>query len=253
LRPIFICAIVQVDAGWSSPVARQAHNLKVTGSNPVPATSFIQRFVAFPFSNWLSLHGKGMQLKRLIEFILALILVVPVAIVSLILMLIIRIETPGFPMVFQKRVGKNERIFTCFKLRTFVVGSEVVAIHEAAANQITRVGQIIRPLHFDELPQIFNVLTGAMSFVGYRPCLPFMNDVIEARRALGVYKIRPGITGIAQVEGVDMRYPVELARLDALYVPHRSWLLDLRLCASTLLPSLWQRWRLQYVTNDNLN
>ena len=191
------------------------------------------------------------MLKRPIEFTLALILILPVSLISLFLMLWIRLETPGFPLIFQKRVGRNERIITCLKLRAFVVGSEVVATHEAVANQITWVGRIIRPLHLDELPQVFNVLIGDMSFVGYRPCLPFMADVIEARRELKVHRIRPGITGIAQLEGIDMRYPVEVARLDALYIKHQSWLLNCRICAATLLPSLWLRWRREYVVTAN--
>jgi O-antigen biosynthesis protein WbqP len=188
-----------------------------------------------------------MYLKRFIEFILALILIVPAILACLFLMLWIRLETPGFPLVFQKRTGRDERIFTCLKLRTFVVGSEVVATHEALSNQITPTGRIIRPLHLDELPQIWNVLTGDMSFTGPRPCLPFMTDVIEARRGRGVNALRPGITGIAQLEGIDMRTPDELARLDALYIQHASLMLDCRICLGTVFPSLWRRWRSQYV------
>ena len=239
------CTIVQVDAGWSSPVARQAHNLKVTGSNPVPATKFLSLLCepgSFPLFLWFL-----MPHQRLLQVFAALIFITPAAILSFLLMLIIRADTPGFPLVFQKRIGRNERTFTCLKLRTFVVGSEVVATHEAASNQITRIGRIIRPLHLDELPQIWNVLTGDMNFVGPRPCLPFMSAVIERRRALGVNALRPGITGIAQLEGVDMRYPDALARLDAQYIKHQSLLLDLRICAATLLPRLWVCWRHQYV------
>jgi O-antigen biosynthesis protein WbqP len=192
------------------------------------------------------------MLKRLVEFIVALILILPVFFVSLFLMLWIRLETPGFPLVFQKRVGRNERIFTCLKLRTFEVGSEVVATHEAQANKITPTGRILRPLHLDELPQIWNVLTGDMSFVGPRPCLPFMSDVIEARRAENVQNLRPGITGIAQLEGVDMRYPEKLAKLDAILSENHSLLLDMRVCLATVLPSLWQRWRTLYIPSHLL-
>ena len=188
-----------------------------------------------------------MPLNRAVEFVLALIMIVPVIAMSLVLMALIRLDTPGFPLVFQKRVGRDERVFTCLKLRTFIIGSEIVATHEAQSNQITPLGRWLRPLHLDELPQIFNVLTGDMSFVGPRPCLPFMSDVIEARRRLNVQTSRPGITGIAQLEGVDMRSPDQLARLDALYITHQSLLLDLRICAATLFPRLWQRWRAHYV------
>jgi O-antigen biosynthesis protein WbqP len=188
-----------------------------------------------------------MILKRLFDFTLALVLIVPALFVSLFLMLWIVLESPGFPLVFQGRVGQHERLFTCLKLRTFMVGSEIVATHEALSNQITRVGRIIRPLHLDELPQIWNVLTGDMSFTGPRPCLPFMMDVIEARRVHNVNALRPGITGIAQLERVDMREPEELAKLDALYIQHTSPLLDIQICLGTIFPSLWQRWRGKYV------
>ena len=106
-----------------------------------------------------------MPLNRAVEFILALIMIVPVIAVSLVLMALIRFDTPGLPLVFQKRVGRDERVFTCLKLRTFIIGSEIVATHEAQSNQITPLGRWLRPLHLDELPQIFNVLTGDMSFV----------------------------------------------------------------------------------------
>ena len=188
-----------------------------------------------------------MSLKRAVEFILALIMIVPVAVVSLVLMVLIRLDTPGFPLVFQKRVGRDERIFTCLKLRTFIIGSEIVATHEAQSHQITALGRFLRPLHLDELPQIFNVLVGDMSFVGPRPCLPFMTDVIEARRGVNVHTLRPGITGMAQLEGVDMRSPDQLAQMDALYAQQQSLTLELHICAATLYPPLWQRWRARYV------
>ena len=168
-------------------------------------------------------------------------------------MFIISLETRGFPVIFQKRIGRNEVSFTCIKLRTFIVGSEIVATHEALSNQMTQVGRIIRPLHLDELPQVWNVLTGDMSFVGYRPCLPFMEDVINARNALNVHQFRPGITGIAQLERVDMRFPEKLARLDALYIQHKSLMLDLQIGVSTVFPLLWQRWRHHYLSADLLN
>jgi O-antigen biosynthesis protein WbqP len=189
-----------------------------------------------------------MVLKRLIEFVLALIVLLPVFCVCLLLMVWIRFETPGFPLVLQKRVGRNGCVFTCLKLRTFALGSDVVATHEAFPHQITGAGRVIRPLHLDELPQIWNVLTGDMSFVGPRPCLPSMTEVIEARRAHHVLAQRPGITGLAQIEGADMREPDHLAQLDALYIQKWSFVLDLKICLATLVPALWPRWRARYVT-----
>ena len=85
--------------------------------------------------------GSFMFLNRAVEFVIALIMIVPVIAVSLVLMALIRFDTPGLPLVFQKRVGRNERVFTCLKLRTFVIGSEIVATHEAQSNQITALGR----------------------------------------------------------------------------------------------------------------
>jgi len=99
---------------------------------------------------------------------------------------------------------------------------------------VTPLGRWLRRLKLDELPQLWNVLRGDMSLVGPRPCLPSQTELIAERRARGVYALRPGITGVAQVAGVDMSDPPRLAALDATYLATVSAAADLRLLLATV-------------------
>ena len=127
---------------------------------------------------------------------------------------LIALESRGNPIFAQPRVGRGERVFVCYKLRTMKSGSASVGTHEISSAQVTRVGLHLRRLKIDELPQLFNVVRGDMSLVGPRPCLPNQDEVIAARRAQDVFSVRPGITGAAQLAGIDMSMPVELALKD---------------------------------------
>jgi O-antigen biosynthesis protein WbqP len=99
---------------------------------------------------------------------------------------------------------------------------------------VTWLGNYLRRFKLDELPQLFNVLMGDMSLVGPRPCLPSQAELVEARRRLGVFAVRPGITGLAQVNGVDMSNAARLAELDARYVRTQGFGGDLKLIWATL-------------------
>jgi O-antigen biosynthesis protein WbqP len=99
---------------------------------------------------------------------------------------------------------------------------------------VTALGEHLRRFKIDELPQLWNVLIGDMSLVGPRPCLPSQIELVEARRRLGVLEMRPGITGLAQVSGVDMSDPNRLAEIDARYVRTQSLLGDFGLIWATL-------------------
>lgn len=124
---------------------------------------------------------------------------------------LIRLDSPGPALFRQERVGRGEKVFTCYKLRTMAQGTQVAGTHEIAASSVTRLGRWLRRLKVDELPQLWNVLKGEMSLVGPRPCLPSQTELIEERRVRHVYEVRPGITGRAQVIGLDMSMPRELA------------------------------------------
>lgn len=146
----------------------------------------------------------------------------------------IKLDSPGPVLFSQNRVGRKERIFRCHKFRSMHVAAPERPTHESLPCDITRVGRFLRRTKLDELPQLFNVLVGDMSLVGPRPCLPTQTILIAARRRFGVNAMRPGITGLAQVNGVDMSEPERLASIDAVYVSDPSILTDLRLILASL-------------------
>lgn len=121
----------------------------------------------------------------------------------------------GSPLFRQRRVGRNRRSFVLLKFRTMRPGAPSVASHLADAAAITTLGRFLRRSKIDELPQLWNVLKGEMSLVGPRPCLFDQQELIEERARRGVYNARPGITGLAQVRGIDMSAPALLAETDA--------------------------------------
>jgi O-antigen biosynthesis protein WbqP len=154
--------------------------------------------------------------------------------VLLIFIIAIRFQNPGSAIFAQVRVGKQGRLFTCYKLRTMYSGTQNVPTHQVGASSVTPLGKQLRRFKIDELPQLLNVVIGDMSLVGPRPCLPSQTDLVEARRKLGVLEVLPGITGLAQVSGVDMSDALRLAEIDAQYVRTRSFLGDFKLIFATL-------------------
>jgi O-antigen biosynthesis protein WbqP len=133
----------------------------------------------------------------------------------LLLMALIGLFDTGSPIFLQQRVGRHQRPFTLVKFRTMRVGTASVASHLADGSAITPFGRFLRRTKLDELPQLWNVLMGEMSLVGPRPCLFNQTELIAARSARGVFDVRPGITGLAQVNGVDMSTPELLAKMDS--------------------------------------
>jgi lipopolysaccharide/colanic/teichoic acid biosynthesis glycosyltransferase len=119
------------------------------------------------------------------------------------------------PLFMQKRVGRHQRPFVLLKLRTMRVGTASVASHLASSSAITPLGALLRRTKLDELPQLWNVLLGDMSLVGPRPGLFNQTELTAARSAQCVFAARPGITGLAQVNGIDMSTPELLAKTDA--------------------------------------
>lgn len=121
----------------------------------------------------------------------------------------------GSPFFFQKRVGRGQDKFMIIKFRTMKLGTNSVATHLVDNSQITAVGCVLRKFKIDELPQLWNVFVGEMSFVGPRPCLESQDEVIKERIRYRVFLSRPGITGLAQIQGIDMSKPSEIAKVDA--------------------------------------
>lgn len=132
----------------------------------------------------------------------------------LLLLIVLGLLDTGSPFFRQTRVGRHQRPFTLWKFRTMRPGTASVATHLADASSITPLGGVLRRTKLDELPQLWNVLSGDMSLVGPRPCLFSQENLIAARAARGVFDARPGITGLAQVNGIDMSTPELLAQTD---------------------------------------
>lgn len=172
-------------------------------------------------------------MKRLFDILIALLLVVPVSIVVAVCVVLIRLDSEGSPIFAQTRVGRGQRQFTLYKLRTMKLGTLSRGSHEVSSAQITRIGHVMRKVKLDELPQIWNVFVGQMSFVGPRPCLPNQTELMAEREKRGVFDVRPGVTGPAQLAGIDMSTPERLAQADADYVANRSFLGDLNLLVIT--------------------
>ena len=121
----------------------------------------------------------------------------------------------GSPLFLQHRLGRNKKPFLMFKFRTMRIGILSQASHLADRGSITPLGRFLRKHKLDEIPQLFNVLIGDMSLVGPRPGLANHAELTKARDSTGVFRVRPGITGLSQINGVDMSSPDKLAEMDA--------------------------------------
>lgn len=146
---------------------------------------------------------------------------------------LIRLQSPGPGIFAQNRVGRNGAIFTCYKFRTMHVGTVEAATNHVSANAVTALGRTLRRTKLDELPQIWNILRNEIGLIGPRPCLPVQKELIEARRQRNVLRLKPGISGLAQVNDIDMSDPQKLARWDARYMALQSLLLDLKIALAT--------------------
>lgn len=142
---------------------------------------------------------------------LGLILVSPV----ILLILLLGLLDTGRPIFCQERLGCHQVPFILFKFRTMDPNTPYVATHLVKSNAVTPFGHFLRRTKLDELPQLWNVLKGDMSLVGPRPGLSNQHDLTAARAKFGVFAARPGITGLAQVNGIDMSTPELLAQTDA--------------------------------------
>ena len=133
----------------------------------------------------------------------------------LLVLCVIGLFDTGSPVFRQERVGRYKKPFTLVKFRTMSVDTASVASHLASSSSITKFGHFLRRTKLDELPQLWNVLKGEMSLVGPRPCLFNQEELIQQRDQRGVLGARPGVTGLAQVNDIDMSTPELLAKTDA--------------------------------------
>lgn len=143
----------------------------------------------------------------------------------------------GSPIFRQERVGRNKKTFVLVKFRTMSVNTASVASHLACTSSVTKLGRFLRRTKLDELPQLWNVLKGEMSLVGPRPGLFNQTELTQARDAKGVFDVRPGITGLAQISDIDMSTPELLAEMDANMIQSLSLALYFSYIIKTVLGS----------------
>ena len=153
-------------------------------------------------------------MTRIFDFLFSFLGLVLLSPVLVVLMIIGYFDT-GSPIFKQERVGKGKQSFRLMKFRSMHVNAPSVATHLASASSITPFGSFLRKSKLDELPQLWNVFVGDMSLVGPRPNLYNQEELIHERNSRGVYSVRPGITGLAQINKIDMSTPQRLAETDA--------------------------------------
>jgi O-antigen biosynthesis protein WbqP len=176
-------------------------------------------------------------MKRLFDVTVSSIALVVLSPVLLLLIWIVRLNSEGPGLFRQIRIAKNGGTFVCYKLRTMKTGTPHRPSHEVSKTSVTSLGGFLRRTKLDEIPQLYNVIRGEMSLVGPRPCLPSQSALIEARRISGALFLKPGITGPAQIQGIDMSDPGLLAKVDGEYAYNRSFAGDLSLIWRTITGS----------------
>ena len=173
---------------------------------------------------------------RSLEIILCLILVMLFIVPSIIICFLIMVDSSGSPIHFSKRIGVDKKIFFMPKFRTMKKNSPQLATDLIDEKEhLTRFGSFLRKYSIDEIPQIFSILNGDMTFVGPRPALFNQFDLIEMREVKGINKTKPGITGYAQTHGRDEVSIERKIQLDEFYIKNKSIYLDIKIIFITLI------------------
>jgi len=175
-------------------------------------------------------------MKRLFDVIIAVLLLILLSIPLLVISILIKLTSKGSVLYWSDRVGRNNAIFRMPKFRSMRTDTPPVATHLLADpdRYVTTIGRFIRKTSLDELPQIFSVLKGDMSFVGPRPALFNQDDLVALRTSKGIHTLVPGITGWAQINGRDeLPIPVKVD-YDLHYLKNRSFIFDLKILILTL-------------------
>ena len=182
-------------------------------------------------------------IKRLLDIILSLIGIIVLSPILLILYILVLIFM-GFPAIFkQERPGKNEKIFHLFKFRTMTNKKDKDGKLLPDEKRLTKFGKFLRKTSLDELPELFNILIGQMSFIGPRPLIDEGVDhlTIEYRKQNGAINIRPGITGLAQINGRVNASPEKKSEYDAKYYQKLSMWLDIKIFFITIFKTLTRK------------
>ncbi|MBW4964217.1 hybrid nucleoside-diphosphate sugar epimerase/sugar transferase [Sulfitobacter sp. CW3] len=153
----------------------------------------------------------------------------------LLVWILVRCGSSGPGIFAQERVGRYGKPFTCYKFRTMKEGTVQAGTHEVSQASVTGIGKFLRGTKVDELPQVWNILKNEISLIGPRPGLPVQTELFKQRKDRGVFDVKPGISGLAQVNNVDMSDPEKLAQWDARYISLQSLLLDIKITLATVL------------------
>lgn len=176
------------------------------------------------------------SMKRLLDIVLILVSLPIMLPVALIVAIAIKLDSPGPVLYWSERIGRNGRPFIMPKFRSMSVGAPIVEAEKFtnAGSYITKVGEFIRKTSLDEIPQFWSVLKGDMSLIGPRPLLPIETHVLELRKAAGVDKLLPEISGWAQINGRTCISGDDKAALDIEYMKRRSLLFDVKIIVLTI-------------------
>jgi O-antigen biosynthesis protein WbqP len=176
-----------------------------------------------------------MDMKRVLDLLLALAAAVVLAVPVLLVAVLVRLTSPGPALYWSARVGRHNKIFKMPKFRSMQIGTPAVATHLLANPEahLTPIGSFLRKSSLDELPQLWSILLGDMSFVGPRPALFNQHDLIELRTQHGVHELLPGLTGWAQVNGRDELPIPNKVMLDLDYLKNKSFWLDVKIIVLT--------------------
>jgi len=176
-------------------------------------------------------------LKRALDIIVSLLGLFILSPIIPIVSLIIKLDSPGPAFFRQKRIGKDNKIFTIYKFRTMKIDTPQVAkeilLKQGINTYMTRIGLFLRKMLIDEIPQLINVLKGDMSLVGPRPALYNQYDLIEMRTKVGVHTLRPGMTGWAIIVGGEDLSLDEKVKADEYYLKNMSFMFDLKIILMT--------------------
>lgn len=180
------------------------------------------------------------MIKRLFDLVLALTAALILALPVLVVALLVRLTSPGPALYWSDRIGRNNDVFRMPKFRSMRIGTPAVATHllQDADAHLTPIGSFLRKSSLDELPQLWSIIKGDMSFVGPRPALFNQDDLVVLRTENGVHKLTPGLTGWAQINGRDELPIPDKVQLDIEYLQRQSLWLDMRIICLTVIKVL---------------
>ena len=179
-------------------------------------------------------------MKRIFDITLALLAMLALAIPVLLISLLVKLTSKGPVLYWSDRIGRNNVLFRMPKFRTMVVNTPAVATHLLGDPEryLSPVGRVLRKYSLDELPQLFSIIKGDMSFVGPRPALFNQDDLVALRTERGIHRLIPGLTGWAQINGRDDLPIMEKVSFDEYYLVHRSLSMDIRIVFLTFVKTL---------------